>query len=301
LTRILISGSVSIETGVRVDGFPLPYSGVAYPFFGVHSGVSGVGYNLARALTTLGNRVALLAVTGDDVAAQLIAAALRKDGIDDAGVLRRAAATAQSVVLYDPTGRRQIFTDLKDIQEVVYPPELFRAAAADCALAVLSNINFSRPLLREAQRMGLPIATDVHAISALDDSYNKAFMAAAQVLFMSHERLPLPPAQWIRKLWQRFGAEVVVIGLGAAGAMLGVRSANAIEQFAAPAVRPVVNTVGAGDALFAAFLHAYAAGTPADEALRLAQVFAGYKIGASGGGGGFLTAAELADWRARLA
>ena len=36
----------------------------------------------------------------------------------------------------------------------------------ECDLAVLCNINFSRPFLEVAKRRGIPIATDVHAIAS---------------------------------------------------------------------------------------------------------------------------------------
>lgn len=63
---ILVSGLVNIETTVRVDGFPIPYLPVRYPFFGVRSTVSGVGYNVAKALSVLGSDVRLLALIGRD-------------------------------------------------------------------------------------------------------------------------------------------------------------------------------------------------------------------------------------------
>ena len=53
--RILVAGLINIETTVRVDGFPIEYTPVRYPFFGVNATVSGVGYNVAKALTVLGD------------------------------------------------------------------------------------------------------------------------------------------------------------------------------------------------------------------------------------------------------
>lgn len=57
--------------------------------------------------------------------------------------------------------------------------------------------------------------------------------------------------------------------------------------------REVVNTVGAGDSLFSAFVHFYAKGKTPKEALALATVFASWKIGESGGAKGFLSEEEL--------
>ena len=57
---------------------------------------------------------------------------------------------------------------------------------------------------------------------------------------------------------------------------------------------PVVNTIGAGDALFAAFLHGYVSHGDPLQAMRQAVAFAGYKIGESGAAEGFLDPAGLA-------
>ncbi len=40
---IMIVGLINIEVALKVDGFPIVYSPVRYPFFGVNSSVSGVG------------------------------------------------------------------------------------------------------------------------------------------------------------------------------------------------------------------------------------------------------------------
>jgi ribokinase len=282
---ILISGLVNIETTVRVDGFPIPYFPVRYPFFGVRSTVSGVGVNVSAALATLGNSVRLLSMVGEDAAGRLAREALRGRGIDDRYVLAQAAETAQSAILYDGEGRRQIHVDLKDVQEQIYPAALFDEGAAGCRLAVLCNINFSRPLL----------ATDVHAVADLDDPYNADFMAAADILFMSHERLPMPPEEWAGAVSARYGNRIVVIGLGADGALLAVQG-EAPQRTPAVFTRPVVNTIGAGDALFSAFLHVYMQTNDPHMAMRKAMVFASYKIGAAGAAEGFLDAKGLKMW-----
>jgi ribokinase len=261
----------------------------------VNSRVSGVGYNVAKALMTLGDAVRFLSLVGADAAGRLVADALQGDGIPAGRVLPRLPQTAQSAILYDPTGRRQIHVDLKDIQERVYPVELFDEASAGCALAVLCNINFSRPFLARARQLGIPIATDVHTIGDLADAYNRDFMAAAEILFMSDERLPCAPEAWIRELWNRYGMEIAVVGLGSQGALLGVRRDRFLERMPAVATRPIVNTIGAGDALFSAFVHFYARTRDPYDAIRRANVFASYKIGEASAAEGFLTEAKLDD------
>ena len=293
MSTIFVSGLINIETTVQIEAFPIAYEPVRYPFFGVRSTVSGVGYNVAKALATLGESVRLAALIGRDAAGALVAERLRADGLPGQHVLAALDETAQAAILYDRAGRRMINTDLKDIQETAYPLDCFEQAIAGCDLAVLCNINYSRPLLAQARRRGIPIATDVHAIGSLGDAYNRDFMAAADILFLSDERLPCAPEEWMRQLWNEFAAPIVVVGLGAQGALLGVRADGFVGRFPAVQTRPVVNTIGAGDALFSAFVRFYRSSGAPYEAIRRAITFASYKVGAAGAADGFLDAAAL--------
>ena len=299
MTRILVAGLINIETTLAIDHFPIDYSPARYPFWGIRSTVSGVGFNIAKALTTLGDPVDFLSLIGRDAAEVLARAELAHSRIDGTNVLSQLAATPQSVILYDPQGRRAIHVDLKDAQEQIYPAEIFAESLSKTDWAALCNINFTRPMLTKAKAAGIPIATDVHAIGDIADDYNRDYLAHATILFQSHERLPCPPEEWARRLWQHYGTPIAVIGLGDAGALLAVKADNFIERIPAVYTRPVVNTIGAGDALFSAFLHTYANTRDPYTAIQQALVFASYKIGATGAAEGFLDAAALAEWRAK--
>lgn len=72
MKRVLISGLVNTETTVRVRQFPVNYYPIDYPFFGVQTAVSGVAYNVAKALHTLEDSVTLLTMTGQDFPAEYI-------------------------------------------------------------------------------------------------------------------------------------------------------------------------------------------------------------------------------------
>ena len=257
MSRILVSGLINIETTLKADGFPIEYFPVRYLFNGVHSSVSGVGYNLSKALTTLGHEVDFLSLIGRDLTGGQVRATLAADGISDANVISQIAHTPQSVIIYDESGRRQINVDLKDIQEQVYPKERFEAAMQKADLLALCNVNFSRPMLKLARKAGKLVATDVHTISDLHDDYNSDFMAAANILFMNNEHLPMSPEEWAKTLFKTYQNDIVVIGLGAEGVLLAVRKDDFIGRFPAVQVRLIVNTIGAGDALFSAFLHGY--------------------------------------------
>ena len=293
MKKILVSGLINLETTLQVDSFPITYEPVRYPFWGVQSTVSGVGFNLAKALTTLGNEIAFLSMTGQDVVGALVQRTLQKECIPFESVVSALAQTPQSVILYNREGKRQIHVDLKDIQERPYPADLFHQAMADCSLALLCNVNFNRPFLQQAKQANKIIATDVHTISELDDHYNADFMAAADILFMSDEKLPTSPEAWAKQIQSRYGTPIIVIGLGQQGALLAVQNDNFLERIPAVQTRQIVNTIGAGDALFSAFNHIYHQTNDPYQAIQKAVIFASYKIGEAGAAQGFLTDAEL--------
>ncbi len=293
MDTLLVSGLINIETTLHVESFPVAFSPVRYPFFGVRSAVSGVGYNIAKALTALGHTVNLATLIGRDSLATLVTAALANAGIDQSFAVPTLEQTPQSVILYDRAGQRQVNTDLKDIQQHDYPLESFEQAIQRCSLAVLCNINFSRPLLSLVRQRGIPIVTDVHTITDLDDAYNRDFMAAADILFMSDMHLPCAPELWALHVQERYGTPIVVIGMGAQGALLAVKRDGFVGHIPAIQTHPVLNTVGAGDALLSAFVDGYLRYGDPYVALRRAVVFASYKVGADGGANGFLDAAGL--------
>lgn len=244
-------------------------------------------------LNALGHEVLLLSLIGNDLNGETIKRTLTEMHIGHEHVLATMPQTPQSVILYDPSGRREVYTDLKDIQERTFPIDSFEKLAAASDLCVLCNINFARALLPVAKRLGKIIASDVHAISNLEDDFNRDFMAAADMLFCSHERLPESPEQWVQAVGRRYNPAVQVVGMGADGSLLALRG-QPPQHAPALTTRPVVNTIGAGDALFAAFLHGWLqTGGDAYQSLQLATIFASWKVGGNGGADGFLSREEL--------
>ncbi|PKO06411.1 MAG: carbohydrate kinase family protein [Chloroflexi bacterium HGW-Chloroflexi-3] len=296
MKKILVSGLINIETTLRIDQFPLHYFPVTYPFHGVQSTLSGVGYNLAKALTILGNNVNFLSLIGKDFYEPIIRVECSTIGVSDQYLLSELPQTAQSVIIYEKSGRRQIHTDLKDIQERQYPTDLFEQALSECDLCVLCNINFNRHMLEIARAKGKTIATDVHAIQDLNDAYNRDFMAAAEILFLSHEQLTCSPQAFIQSLWDHYHNRIIVVGLGDQGAMLGLLETKSITQIPAIQTRPILNTIGAGDALFSAFLHTYQSTRDPILSLQKAVLFSSFKIGCIGAAEGSIDMQTLSTF-----
>ena len=285
--HILVSGLVNTETTTAVRGFPIHYYPIDYAFFGVNTAVSGVAFNLSKALVALGNTVRLTSMTGCDFAAGHIRDSLESLGIGTGYVQPKLRQTPSSVVLYDPQGKRQIYCDLKDIQESAYA--FTPAILEGIDLVAACNINFNRPLLHLAKAAGKIIATDVHVLSDIHDEYNREFMEHADILFLSDEAVGENYRDFLCQLAAAYPCRIIVMGRGAQGAALYQRETGEILELPAASVGTVVNTVGAGDALFSSFLHFYAKGMVPVDALHRAQIFAAHKITVSGASQGFVT------------
>lgn len=297
MAKILISGLVNVETTLKIRQFPIEYYPIDYPFFGVNTAVSGVAYNIAGAVTALGDEAKLLSMTGTDFQASYIRDTLQNRGISTTHILPALAQTPSSVILYEPSGRRQVWCDLKDIQETPYP---FREEdLADADLIAACNINFNRPLLAMAKRAGKTIASDVHVLSNIYDDYNRDFLENADILFLSDEAIGDHYADFLHSIARTYGTKIIVLGRGSKGAALLMD--GTITNLPAVQVGPVVNTVGAGDALFSGFLHYYAKGQEPLQALMRAQLFASAKIGTNGGGAGFVDEETIETYYHRFA
>lgn len=288
MKNILVSGLFNIETTLNVNGFPIEYSPIEYKFFGIQSSVSGVAVNIAKAEKMLGNEVYVLSYLGKDMAGDSIIAKIDSVGIDTQYIKRELQKSPSSIILFDDEGRRKIYCDLTDIQEKMYNASDAEEIIDKCDIAVLCNINFNRELLKVAGKKGKIIATDVHVLNDINDNYNKDFLEAADILFLSDEGIPYNQKEFILNLKDTYNSKVIVLGRGNKGAMMYVREDNSIYDMKAVTVGNVVNTVGAGDALFSAFINYYAKGFTPLEALKRAEIFASNKIGFNGASIGFI-------------
>lgn len=293
MAEILVSGLLNVETSAKVRGFPINYYPIDYAFFGVNTAPGGVGFNLASALKRLGSGITLCGLLADDFGGRYVLSELEARGISADAVERTLSETPSSVVLYDESGRRQVYCDLKDIQEraYVFDPSLINKAD----IVAATNINFSRPLLMLAKAAGKKLATDVHVLSDIGDGYNREFMEVADILFLSHEGIWGDRRAFISALEARYKNEIIVLGMGAEGALMYLRDENRFIEMPAFRTDAAVNTVGAGDALFAAFLNYYGKDFSPEDALERAQMFAAMKIRVSGAARGFSTEAEIEE------
>lgn len=127
----------------------------------------------------------------------------------------------------------------------------------------------------------------------MDDAYNREFLEYADIVFLSDENLPCPREDFLTSLKNAYGMKIIVLGCGADGAILYEREKDKIVHFSAAKPERIVNTAGAGDALFSCFIHFYAGGLSAESSLQYAHRFAAIKIGTDGAAKGFVDETAL--------
>jgi len=253
----LIAGLTNVETNLQIPGFPLEYNPVNFPFFGVQTHTSGVGVNLSLALQALGVPTRYLSLLAKDSLGDFSRREMEEQGLDCRWIPSLLKETPASVILREESGRRQIHCDLKDIQETVYPLDLFHRALEGVDLCILTPINFARPLLGLSRQAGRRVATDLHVLSDARDEYHRDFLENAHILFLSNEGILEREEDFVRELAALYPFETAVVGLGGQGSLLWERRQGHQGDFSRVGVhspRPLVNTIGAGDALFSAFL-----------------------------------------------
>ena len=292
MDKILVCGMTNIETTLEVDAFPIEYFPVDYRCHRISSSVSRVGYNIAKALKTLGNNPVYFSIIGNDIYKDVILGTLEKDKINTNYVLPLLKQNVQSVILNDGS-KRKIILDLKNIQEMKYPAKMLENVIGQIDVGIICNVNFSRDFLKLLKDNDKTIATDVHVLSDISDNYNNDYIKYSDILFLRNENIVGSEKEMIMQLSQEYNHQITVITMGKNGLLIYVKKDREIKHFPAVKTREVINTIGAGDALFSCFMHFYTTTNDPYHSIKMATIFASYKIGENGGAKGFLTENEL--------
>jgi sugar/nucleoside kinase (ribokinase family) len=218
--RFAVFGHANLEVTAAVGGFPLTYAPDRTLTGGISLGVAGTAYNVGIALWRLGNQVDLCVTLGADPAAAFVTASLPTHSrlrIIPAPVPEQPV----TVVLTGPAGQRMILLDHRAAATHRHQPATAQPAIDTADLVVLPvgpvNADLADHLAARDRTHGPAVACDVHAITGLDGPH-EAFCAAADILFMSDERLPHPPDDWLPAVLNRWPVRLVVLGQGAHGA-----------------------------------------------------------------------------------
>ncbi len=297
MSKFLVAGVTQIETIVRVDKIPVVYSPITSANDSIFTAMGGDAYNESLALKWLGDDVTFMSIVGRNQDLSLINPHDRKITLSTQYIIPQMEATPTEVVLYDKDRKQQIFEDIKDLRENVYDMSMVAPIAEACDMMVLANANFCRPFAKEAAARKKPIAVNIRNYNREKEKYNTDFLEPAKVLYFSDDHLGEDPYEFIDRMAGTYGTDIIILGQGQEGLILYDKAQNLRVHYKTVKTNEVVNTIGAGNALFACFLHYYMENGDSVNAIKNALLFASYKIGYMGTSNGFMTTDQLEQWR----
>lgn len=295
--KFLVAGVVQKETIVKVDKIPIEYQNAVIRPNSIFTSTGGDAYNEALALESLGNSVDFISMVGQNESMDLINPPGSEVRLVTDYILSRLDETPTSVVLYDNSRKQQSFEDIKNLRETAYDLVLFKERAARAEMLVISNANFCRPFLYAGKELRKTIAVNIREYLPKKEGFNEDFLKAADILYVSDDNLIQEPYEFVKELAARYRPEIIILGQGSDGLILYDKKKNIIAHYHTVKTHDIINTVGAGNALFSCFLHYYNKTGDSVYAVKNALLFASYKIGFMGTSNGFMTENQIDQWR----
>lgn len=294
----MVAGFVQVETIVDVAELPLPYKEFESIPESINTGMGGAGFNESMALRWLGDEVDFMSMVSKHMSREQIKVHLEKNEIDLCMdyILPKLDGMPAAVVLYTKE-KKQTYEDVKDIRTVEYDVDLFERQIQDKDMVLISNCNFCRPVLQLAKKYNKPLALNVRSMRAEKIANKADFLAAANILYISDDDLEGDPYACINECKEKYDPEIIIMGIGNKGVILYTKEDNSVIEYKPVKTYDVVNTVGAGNAMFSAFLHYYVKTKDAKDAIKNALLFVSYKINFVGTSNGFMTEEQIAQWR----
>ncbi len=298
MNRFLLAGITQIETIVKVDKVPVEYSPLVNRPNTIFTDVGGDAYNESLALKWLGDDVMFLTFFGRNQDIALMNPPHHEISVPTNYVQRVNGDTPLAVVFVDDNREEQIFEDIKDIRDSVYDRAVIDRLVPQSDFVVLANANFCRPILEEAERHNKKIAVNIRSFSERTEVFSSDFLKAANVLYFSDDDIgDRDPFEFVAQIGEKYGTDVIILGQGKDGLILYDRKLHLNAHYNTVKINEVVNAVGAGNALYSCFLHYYAMDGDSVNAIKMALLFASYKIGYMGTSMGFMTTEQLDQWK----
>ncbi len=258
----------------------------------------GMGGNVACAASRLGLRTGLVSWVGDDAEGELVLADLRRFDVDVTHVVVEPnTQTNFTTVLIDSSGEKVI----------IIVPTAFNTLVLDSALsAYLSQASLVYTTVYDLDQLarvarvvhtaGGLMSADIEPVAGLQDEGLRQTLAFLDLTFFKADTLGAADYEQAAQELRATGPELVVITLGAQGAL----ACHAQGIIHCPAFNvPVVDTTGAGDCFTAAFLTVYLRKTPLAQALRYAQAAAALSIQGYGARGALPSDEQVRDFLKR--
>jgi sugar/nucleoside kinase (ribokinase family) len=264
--RVTVLGGAAWNRMINVERLPDGRNATIHPLR-QHEAIGGAGAGKAMNLARLGVAVTLHAGIGDDEPGRQVRAGLERTGVD----LRATTdptGTAQHVNLMDPAGGRVSIMLANGSPDLPLDEDGLAESMADADVVVVDLAPWTPRAIPLARASGRPIWTDLHDHDGSKE-WHAPFIDAAEVVFVSHDRLASPAAFLESLIGQ--GKRLAVCTMAAAGAIALDAKGRAYEIPAVPDVE-ILDTNGAGDAFFAGVLFGVLSGVPMERSLRYGAI-----------------------------
>ena len=294
--KFIIAGITQIETIIKVERIPIAFHAFTGETNTIYTAAGGDAFNCSLALEWLGDRVEFMTVVAESQNLGIFNPPGREVTLSTNYVLPVMKETPMEVRFFDPSRKQQKFEDLKDIREAKYDMSLVKPIIKDCDMVVLSNANFCRPFIDLAKENQKVLAVKIHNFTAEKEKYNQDFLKNADILYFSDNSVEIDPQDFVNEMKDRYDPEIILMGIGEQGVILYDKKRNINAKHKPVETKQVVNTAGAGNALFACFLHYYQKTKDPSLSIRKALLFSANKIGYMGTSNGFMTEEQLEQW-----
>ena len=125
-------------------------------------------------------------------------------------------------------------------------------------------------------------------------------MENADILYLSDDDVEEDPYDFSKYIVGKYDPEILILGQGAEGLIIYSKADGSYLHYNPVKTNEIVNTVGAGNALFSCFLHYYNKTGDSTLAIKNALLFASYKIGFVGTSNGFMTEEQIETWHSLI-
>jgi len=259
-------------------------------------GVGGSGFNVAKVLSLLGNKVDFFGKVGNDTYGKMILEEMRKSGITTRNVKKENFLTGFSLVfIYG--GEKTILTyrgannllSERDLDETS-----FKASEWFIFTSMISkeNIDFLKKAINFSRMNGIKIVcnpsvamVDYQKVALLDLMKNSDFiiMNKKEAMKLTNTKNPLEACKKIKEI----SKAKVIVTMGKKGSVIFDEKMRLFKPYKVK----VVDTTGAGDSFTAAFVHSFSKTRDIDFSMKFSNAYAALKI--SRGKGYFPTEKEV--------
>ncbi len=270
--RVVVLGGAAWNRMIHVEQLPDGRGATVHPRWH-HEAIGGSAAGKALNLARLGVDVTLHAGIGDDEPGRHVRAGLAAAGVDHRATTDP-TGTAQHVNLMDPTGGRISIMLANGSPDLPFDEVALADSMAGADVVVVDLAPWTPRALPLARASGRPIWTDLHDHDG-EKPWHAPFVDAADVVFVSHDRLA-SPTDFLESLIDQ-GKRLAVCTMAEAGAIALDADRRSFVVPAVPDIE-IVDANGAGDAFFAGVLFGVLSGVPLERALHLGSLAGGLAI-----------------------